>query len=93
MATTVHIPRGLLEQIDRRAKARGISRNRYIVEALSSTLAEETEWPAGFIEGLRELGESDKLREAVDEMLGEITARRRSRREPPGPPRAADQRR
>jgi hypothetical protein len=36
MPTTVHIPPALLKSVDRRAKALGISRNRFIVRAVQS---------------------------------------------------------
>lgn len=44
MPPTVHIPEGLLERVDRRAKALGISRNRLIVEALEDKIGARDEW-------------------------------------------------
>jgi predicted transcriptional regulator len=82
MATTIHVPETLLKKIDRRAKALGKSRNRFIVEALAEKVGTATEWPADF---LRELTRpvSRGVERAADEMLREIQSHRRSRRKPP----------
>lgn len=42
MPTTVHIPEALLESIDRRARALGVSRNRLIVRALEQAVRERS---------------------------------------------------
>ena len=46
MATTVHIPKKLLEQVDARAKTLGVSRNRLVVEALREKVRAREQWPA-----------------------------------------------
>ena len=74
-STTVHIPEDLLEAVDRRAAANGVSRNRFIVWALESLIRHEEEWSPGFLQELqRPLAQAD--RDAIDEMLAAILARR-----------------
>lgn len=80
MATTVHLPKPLLEAVDRRAKALRISRNRLIVRALERELSSEEGWSPGFFERLAE--PSHGVVEAVDEVLEQITRSRRSKRPP-----------
>lgn len=81
MATTIHIPDDLLERIDRRAHELKISRNRYIVEALHRTLANQDEWPLQFLDNIRSWSsDPEGASEAVNEMVAEILAHRRSRR-------------
>ena len=80
-STTVHIPESLLNAVDRRAAAHGVSRNRFIVWALESLLRNEEEWSPGFLEALRHpLAERDLA--AIDEMLAAILARRTSKPHP-----------
>jgi predicted transcriptional regulator len=77
MATSVHIPKALLEAVDRRARALKVSRNRLIVQALERELTAGADWPAGFFE---QLGSADiELIGAVDEMSNAIRAGRRSK--------------
>jgi len=83
MATTVHIPRTLLERIDARAKALNVSRNRLVVASLRRTLEAEEEWSPEFLRALDRLSEEDEVSRAVDEMLRAIRAHRRSRRRKP----------
>jgi predicted transcriptional regulator len=78
--TSVHLPKPILDALDRRARALKISRNRLIVRALERELAGSSEWSSGFFE---ELAQADAgTKKAVDELLGEVRARRRSK-EPP----------
>jgi metal-responsive CopG/Arc/MetJ family transcriptional regulator len=42
MPTTVHIPAALLNSVDRRANALGVSRNRLIVRALEQAVSERS---------------------------------------------------
>jgi hypothetical protein len=77
MGTSVHIPRPLLEAVDRRAHALRISRNRLIVKALEREIAEGEEWSAGFFEQLRAVDPSTVS--AVDDMLAAVRAGRRSK--------------
>jgi len=77
MPTSVHIPKPLLDAVDRRARARRMSRDRLIVKALERELAKETGWSAGFFEQLRPVDAATAS--AVDEMLAAIRAGRRSK--------------
>lgn len=78
MATSVHIPKPLLEAVDRRAQALRISRNRLILKALERELQEDPGWSAGFFE---QLAATDQpLADAADEMLAHIRAGRRSKK-------------
>jgi metal-responsive CopG/Arc/MetJ family transcriptional regulator len=81
VATSIHIPKPLLDAVDRRARALKISRNRLIVRALERELTDGADWPQGFFEML---GKADpELVEAVDEMSAAIQSNRRSK----GPPK------
>lgn len=80
MATSVHIPKALLEAVDRRARALKVSRNKLIVQALERELTGGADWPPGFFEEI-EKADPD-LVVAVDEMAEAIRARRKSK----GPP-------
>jgi metal-responsive CopG/Arc/MetJ family transcriptional regulator len=77
MATSVHIPKPLLDAVDRRAHALRISRNRLIVKALERELSEGEEWSAGFFERLRTIDCATAA--AVDDLLAAVRARRRSK--------------
>lgn len=76
MATTTHIPKPLLEAVDRRAQALRISRNRLIVKALERELAEGESWSEGFFDRLSAVNPSTA--DAVDEMLANVRSRRYS---------------
>ena len=80
MATSVHLPKPLLEAVDRRARALKISRNRLIVKALERELSATSEWPAGFFEQLLEI--DDATRDAADEMLAHTRKNRSSKKAP-----------
>jgi len=77
MATSVHIPKPLLEAVDRRARALKMSRNRLIVKALERELGGRSSWSEGFFERLSEVDEATGA--AVGEMLTAIRASRRSK--------------
>lgn len=77
MATSVHLPKTLLEAVDRKARALRISRNQLVVRALERELREGSDWSTGFFE---RLSEKDRdTASAVDEMLREIRKARRSK--------------
>ena len=78
MPTSVHIPRPLLEAVDRKARAIGVSRNSLIVRALQRELAPTAGWTPGFFDALA--GVSPGTAAAVREMRGEIAKARRSKR-------------
>jgi predicted transcriptional regulator len=78
MATSVHIPKTLLEAVDRRAQALRISRNRLIVRALERELRGESGWSAGFFESLAAADQATA--DAADEMIAAIRAGRSSKK-------------
>jgi hypothetical protein len=80
MPTSVHLPSKLLKAVDRRARQLGMSRNRFIVQALERDLSRATEWSPGFLEKFTPLEPSGAR--AVDVMLAAILANRKSK----GPP-------
>ncbi len=77
MRISVHIPKPLLEALDRRAEALQISRNRLILMALERELAPETRWSAGFLESLA--AADARTVEAVDDLTKAVRAARRSK--------------
>jgi hypothetical protein len=74
MPTTVHIPAELLKSVDRRAKALGVSRDRFIVRGLEAAVRERARWTPEFLERLRDVDHDTTV--AVDEL---VTAVKRSR--------------
>ena len=78
MATSVHIPRHLLEAVDRKARALGVSRNRLLLRALERELAPNAGWTPGFFEALASV--SPETASAVEELHAEIRRARRSKR-------------
>jgi len=80
-STTIHIPGDLLETVDARAREYGLSRNRFILNALERCLAEEGNWSPGFLAALRTpVTRSDA--NAVTELVAEVTSRRTSKPAP-----------
>lgn len=77
MATTIHVPDALLRQVDRRAKALRLSRNRLILRALEREVKERSTWSPEFLEQLRHV-DAD-LPDAVDDLLAGIKKGRRSK--------------
>ncbi|HUE88118.1 MAG TPA: ribbon-helix-helix protein, CopG family [Vicinamibacterales bacterium] len=77
MATTVHIPATLLQSVDRRARALGVSRNRLIVRALEDAVRERTRWTPEFLERLRDVDRDTSA--AADELLAVVKDARRSK--------------
>jgi hypothetical protein len=70
MPTSVHIPKPLLEAVDRRARALKISRNRLIIQALEREVTQGSDWSPGFFSRLE--APSAEVRSAVDDMAGAI---------------------
>jgi metal-responsive CopG/Arc/MetJ family transcriptional regulator len=81
MATTVHLPRALLERVDERARSLKLSRNQFVRRALDRLLAHETEWSDRFLEALQEAAHDEDGRRAVDDLMRAVA--RRSRKDPP----------
>jgi predicted DNA-binding protein len=83
MATTIHLSAELLERVDRRASELGLSRNRYIREAVEAALDSEKHWSPKFFDSLREAATDDDLQKTAEEMMRMIRSARRSRSRPP----------
>lgn len=84
-STSVHLPNELLERLDRLARESGRSRNRLIIEACQTFVAQAREnWPEGFF-SVGELGPGDvkALQGSLAEWLKGLESSRRNRsREP-----------
>ena len=77
MPTSVHLPKPLLEAVDRRARALQISRNQLVVRALEREVGGGSDWSPGF---LKQLGDVDaELSASVDELVRDIRSARRSK--------------
>lgn len=72
--TRVRLPEGLLEALDRRATALGMTRSQLIVQAVEKTLDECSAWSPRFLEAIGT--RRPDLTEAADEMMSAIRARR-----------------
>ena len=72
MPTSVHIPKPLLEAVDRKAKSLRISRNRLIINALEREV-EQHGWSPGFFDKLRgiEPAAADELRDTMEVVQAE----------------------
>lgn len=82
--TSVHFPEGLLDELDRLAAERGVSRNRVIVDSCRQLLLSRRQWPDGFFSNAhRTPDELSELQEGADEFARALAASRRSRRRPP----------
>ncbi len=77
MATSIHIPKPLLDAVDRKARTLKMSRNRLIVRALERELMPGSDWSPGFFEQL-ETTETETAM-AVDEMLASVRQARKSK--------------
>jgi hypothetical protein len=77
MATSIHIPKPLLEAMDRKARALKISRNRLIVRALERELKPGADWSPGFFQQLGTVDAETAL--AVDELLASVRQARKSK--------------
>ncbi len=83
--TTLHLPQGLLEQLDEIAKQRGTGRNRLIVDACRGLVEQRRgEGPEGcFADERLSPDDLEELRAGVGEMMDAIRSARRSRSTPP----------
>ena len=77
MTTSIHIPKPLLEAVDRKARALKMSRNRLILRALERELAPGSDWSPGFFERLGAVDPETVT--AVDELLASVRQARRSK--------------
>ena len=77
MVTSIHIPRPLLEAVDRKARALKVSRDRLIVQAIEKELAPGAGWSPGFFERLCAV-DADTVT-AVDDLLASVRQARTSK--------------
>lgn len=78
MATSVHLPKPLLEAVDRRARALRISRNQLVIRALEHELQGGADWSPGFFERLSVID-----RDTADDVENLLQAVRKARRSKP----------
>jgi len=79
--TSIRLPDDLVEALDERAAARGVTRSQLIVEAVERALEDRSAWSSRFLKAIGT--PRPDLEEAVDEMM-EAIRERRSRSEAPG---------
>jgi metal-responsive CopG/Arc/MetJ family transcriptional regulator len=77
MATSVHLPKSLLDAVDRRARALRISRNQLVVRALEHELQGGADWSPGFFERLSVVDRDTA--EDVEHLLQAVRKARRSK--------------
>ena len=81
-STTVHIPDKLLTEIDRIVHEKGISRNRFIIQACEEALKNNAgQWPTDFFESNLSGANLKLLKEGVAEMESAILQMRRNKRD------------
>ena len=80
MPISIHLPAEILSRVDRRARGLGLSRSRYIAQALGRDLDNGGDWSEGFFEQLRDISPADAKAAAA---LGEVVHRRSSRKQAP----------
>ena len=79
--TRIRLPEDLIEALDQRAAALGITRSQLIIEAVEQALEDRSAWSSGFLKAIG--APRSDLEEVVDEMMDAIRERR-SRSEAPG---------
>ncbi len=72
--TSVRLADELIDALDRKAAAEGLTRSQLIVKAVERVVAEECDWSPAF---LKAIGARDaEVGAAADEMMGVIRSRR-----------------
>ena len=79
--TSIRLPEDLIEALDQRAAALGITRSQLIIEAVEQALEDRSAWSSRFLKAIGT--PRPDLEEAVDEMM-EAIREQRSRSEAPG---------
>ena len=84
-STSVHFPKGVLEEIDQRARDEGLSRNKFIVESCRKMLEEgRVDWrPDFFSDGHLTKAAVKELRESAEAFDRSIRDSRKSRQTAP----------
>lgn len=83
MPTTIHVPDQLLDRVDARAKALGMSRNRFITQALEKSLGEEEGWSPELVHLLTRHPVSEAAARELEATMANVARTRRSKRKPP----------
>jgi predicted transcriptional regulator len=82
-STTIHFPPDVLERIDGVAKRRGISRNRFVIQACEQAVSHDAgEWPDGYFSHGLNSKDVAMLDEATAEMERAMLSNRRNRGAP-----------
>ena len=79
--TSIRLPEELIDALDQRAAALGLTRSQLIIQAVEQALEEYSAWSPRFLKAIGT--PRPELEEAVDTMLDAIRARR-TRNEAPG---------
>lgn len=79
--TSIRLPDDLIEALDERAAALGVTRSQLIIQAVEQALEDRSEWSPGFLKAIGT--PRPELEEPVEEMMDAIRERR-SRNEAPG---------
>jgi hypothetical protein len=77
MATSVHLPKVLLDAVDRKARTMRISRNQLVVQALERELHGGTGWSPGFFDRLSDI--NPDTAETVEALRQTVLKSRRSK--------------
>jgi len=79
--TSIRLPGELLDALDRRAAALGLTRSQLILQAVEQALEEYSAWSPAFLKAIGT--PHPELDEAVDEMMDAVRARRSRKAAPP----------
>jgi predicted transcriptional regulator len=72
--TSIRLPDDLIEALDQRAAALGVTRSQLIVRAVEQALEDHSAWSPGFLKAIEM--PRPELEEAVDEMMEAIREHR-----------------
>ena len=76
--TSIRLPEGLVEALDERAAALGVTRSQLIIAAVAQALEDRSSWSPGFLKAIG--APRPELEEVAGEMM-EAIRERRSRNE------------
>lgn len=81
--TTIHFPQEVLRRVDAVAHRRGISRNRFVIQACEQAVAGDAgQWPEGFFELSLSPDDQVLLNQAATEMEAAMMSSRANRGAP-----------
>ncbi len=76
----MRLPEDLIEAVDRRATARGVTRSQLVTEAVQRMLEDRLAWSPGFLRAIET--PRRELQRAAEEMMASIRSRRSRSGEP-----------